>query len=75
MVVSWKATSKRQAMAGMRWVQWFGDGKFSEVSQHYLSIVSSCGFHCRVCMYRSNGIYLDQLYNIKIEQEQAGEIA
>ncbi|KAM6164722.1 DNA (cytosine-5)-methyltransferase 3B isoform 5-T5 [Rhynchocyon petersi] len=32
MVVSWKVTSKRQAMAGMRWVQWFGDGKFSEVS-------------------------------------------
>ena len=32
MVVSWKATSKRQAMSGMRWVQWFGDGKFSEVS-------------------------------------------
>lgn len=32
MVVSWKATSKRQAMPGMRWVQWFGDGKFSEVS-------------------------------------------
>ncbi|KAK2109815.1 DNA (cytosine-5)-methyltransferase 3B, partial [Saguinus oedipus] len=30
MVVSWKATSKRQAMSGMRWVQWFGDGKFSE---------------------------------------------
>ncbi|XP_058535602.1 DNA (cytosine-5)-methyltransferase 3B isoform X4 [Ochotona princeps] len=32
MVVSWKSTSKRQAMSGMRWVQWFGDGKFSEVS-------------------------------------------
>lgn len=32
MVVSWKVTSKRQAMSGMRWVQWFGDGKFSEVS-------------------------------------------
>ncbi|XP_007446911.1 PREDICTED: DNA (cytosine-5)-methyltransferase 3B isoform X7 [Lipotes vexillifer] len=31
MVVSWKATSKRQAMSGMRWVQWFGDGKFSEI--------------------------------------------
>lgn len=39
MVVSWKATSKRQAMAGMRWVQWFGDGKFSEVS-------SGCGRAC-----------------------------
>ncbi|XP_004697979.1 DNA (cytosine-5)-methyltransferase 3B isoform X1 [Echinops telfairi] len=32
MVVSWRVTSKRQAIAGMRWVQWFGDGKFSEVS-------------------------------------------
>uniref|UniRef100_A0A674I9H5 PWWP domain-containing protein n=1 Tax=Terrapene triunguis TaxID=2587831 RepID=A0A674I9H5_9SAUR len=27
-----KVTSKRQAISGMRWVQWFGDGKFSEVS-------------------------------------------
>ncbi|NXC44515.1 DNM3B methyltransferase, partial [Penelope pileata] len=31
-VVSYRATSKRQAGSGMRWVQWFGDGKFSEVS-------------------------------------------
>lgn len=31
-VVSYRATSKRQAASGMRWVQWFGDGKFSEVS-------------------------------------------
>ncbi|NXP18193.1 DNM3B methyltransferase, partial [Scytalopus superciliaris] len=31
-VVSHKATAKRQAVSGMRWVQWFGDGKFSEVS-------------------------------------------
>lgn len=38
MVVSWKATSKRQAMSGMRWVQWFGDGKFSEVSPGYSSL-------------------------------------
>ncbi|NWQ82054.1 DNM3B methyltransferase, partial [Columbina picui] len=26
------STAKRQAVSGMRWVQWFGDGKFSEVS-------------------------------------------
>ncbi|KAG2461829.1 DNM3A methyltransferase, partial [Polypterus senegalus] len=32
MVVSWHATGKRQASPGMRWLQWFGDGKFSEVS-------------------------------------------
>ncbi|CAN8191176.1 unnamed protein product [Coccothraustes coccothraustes] len=31
-VVSHRATAKRQAISGMRWVQWFGDGKFSEVS-------------------------------------------
>ncbi|NXX14828.1 DNM3B methyltransferase, partial [Podargus strigoides] len=31
-VVSHKATAKRQAASGMRWVQWFGDGKFSEIS-------------------------------------------
>lgn len=32
LVVSYRVTSKRQAISGMRWVQWFGDGKFSEVS-------------------------------------------
>lgn len=31
-VVTWRATGKRQASHGMRWLQWFGDGKFSEVS-------------------------------------------
>jgi len=30
-VVTWRATDKRQASNGMRWLQWFGDGKFSEV--------------------------------------------
>uniref|UniRef100_A0A8C7VZT0 DNA (cytosine-5-)-methyltransferase n=1 Tax=Oncorhynchus mykiss TaxID=8022 RepID=A0A8C7VZT0_ONCMY len=30
-VVTWRATGKRQATHGMRWLQWFGDGKFSEV--------------------------------------------
>uniref|UniRef100_A0A3Q3INJ8 DNA (cytosine-5-)-methyltransferase n=1 Tax=Monopterus albus TaxID=43700 RepID=A0A3Q3INJ8_MONAL len=30
-VVTWRATGKRQANHGMRWLQWFGDGKFSEV--------------------------------------------
>uniref|UniRef100_A0A3B3XF91 DNA (cytosine-5-)-methyltransferase n=1 Tax=Poecilia mexicana TaxID=48701 RepID=A0A3B3XF91_9TELE len=30
-VVTWRAMGKRQASHGMRWLQWFGDGKFSEV--------------------------------------------
>ncbi|XP_039174839.1 DNA (cytosine-5)-methyltransferase 3B isoform X2 [Crotalus tigris] len=35
-VVSWKTTSNRQAAPGMRWVKWFGDGKFSEISAEKL---------------------------------------
>ncbi|XP_034644251.1 DNA (cytosine-5)-methyltransferase 3B-like [Trachemys scripta elegans] len=31
-IISYRVTSKRQAISGMHWVQWFGDGKFSEVS-------------------------------------------
>nr|XP_048713413.1 DNA (cytosine-5)-methyltransferase 3B-like [Caretta caretta] len=31
-IVSYRVTSKCQAVSGMLWVQWFGDGKFSEVS-------------------------------------------
>lgn len=34
MVVTWRATGKRQASHGMRWLQWFGDGKFSEVTKN-----------------------------------------
>uniref|UniRef100_A0A8C8MHF9 DNA (cytosine-5-)-methyltransferase n=1 Tax=Oncorhynchus tshawytscha TaxID=74940 RepID=A0A8C8MHF9_ONCTS len=43
-VVTWRATGKRQATHGMRWLQWFGDGKFSEVS---IEEVGSTTFrHC-----------------------------
>uniref|UniRef100_A0A8P4KHN1 DNA (cytosine-5-)-methyltransferase n=1 Tax=Dicentrarchus labrax TaxID=13489 RepID=A0A8P4KHN1_DICLA len=34
-VVTWRATGKRQASHGMRWLQWFGDGKFSEVKKKF----------------------------------------
>lgn len=36
MVVTWRATGKRQATHGMRWLQWFGDGKFSEVRRGWM---------------------------------------
>lgn len=42
-VVSYRATAKRQAVSGMRWVQWFGDGKFSEVS---LLLAPACARLC-----------------------------
>lgn len=38
-VVTWRATGKRQASHGMRWLQWFGDGKFSEVSADKLDSI------------------------------------
>uniref|UniRef100_A0A8C5CHF9 DNA (cytosine-5-)-methyltransferase n=1 Tax=Gadus morhua TaxID=8049 RepID=A0A8C5CHF9_GADMO len=41
MVVTWRATSKRQATHGMRWLQWFGDGKFSEVSADKLDSITA----------------------------------
>lgn len=41
MVVTWRATGKRQATHGMRWLQWFGDGKFSEVSADKLDSITA----------------------------------
>uniref|UniRef100_A0AAQ4QQ26 DNA (cytosine-5-)-methyltransferase n=1 Tax=Gasterosteus aculeatus aculeatus TaxID=481459 RepID=A0AAQ4QQ26_GASAC len=41
MVVTWRATGKRQASNGMRWLQWFGDGKFSEVSADKLDSITA----------------------------------
>ncbi|XP_037102115.1 DNA (cytosine-5)-methyltransferase 3B [Syngnathus acus] len=41
MVVTWRATGKRQANPGMRWLQWFGDGKFSEVSADKLDSITA----------------------------------
>uniref|UniRef100_A0A672Q4I6 DNA (cytosine-5-)-methyltransferase n=1 Tax=Sinocyclocheilus grahami TaxID=75366 RepID=A0A672Q4I6_SINGR len=41
MVVTWRATGKRQASHSMRWLQWFGDGKFSEVSADKLDSITA----------------------------------
>ncbi|XP_046895452.1 DNA (cytosine-5)-methyltransferase 3B isoform X1 [Hypomesus transpacificus] len=41
MVVTWRATGKRRATHGMRWLQWFGDGKFSEVSADKLDSITA----------------------------------
>lgn len=40
-VVTWRVTGKRQASPGMRWLQWFGDGKFSEVSADKLDSITA----------------------------------
>nr|XP_044604166.1 DNA (cytosine-5)-methyltransferase 3B isoform X4 [Equus asinus] len=63
MVVSWKATSKRQAMSGMRWVQWFGDGKFSEVSADKLVALGLFSQHFNLATYNKLVSYRKAMYH------------
>ncbi|XP_006767937.1 PREDICTED: DNA (cytosine-5)-methyltransferase 3B isoform X3 [Myotis davidii] len=63
MVVSWKVTSKRQAMAGMRWVQWFGDGKFSEVSADKLVALGLFSQHFNLATFNKLVSYRKAMYH------------
>ncbi|KAM7327073.1 hypothetical protein ACRRTK_013440 [Alexandromys fortis] len=63
MVVSWKATSKRQAMPGMRWVQWFGDGKFSEVSADKLMALGLFSQHFNLTTFNKLVSYRKAIYH------------
>ncbi|XP_049635121.1 DNA (cytosine-5)-methyltransferase 3B isoform X1 [Suncus etruscus] len=63
MVVSWKATSKRQAMAGMRWVQWFGDGKFSEVSADKLVALGLFSQHFNLATFNKLVSYRKAMFH------------
>uniref|UniRef100_A0A8C9TR67 DNA (cytosine-5-)-methyltransferase n=1 Tax=Scleropages formosus TaxID=113540 RepID=A0A8C9TR67_SCLFO len=47
-VVTWRATGRRRATHGMRWLRWFGDGKFSEV-RRLVSLLSLTESYVRVC--------------------------
>ncbi|XP_036100904.1 DNA (cytosine-5)-methyltransferase 3B isoform X5 [Molossus molossus] len=63
MVVSWKVTSKRQAMSGMRWVQWFGDGKFSEVSADKLVALGLFSQHFNLATFNKLVSYRKAMYH------------
>ncbi|XP_029420236.1 DNA (cytosine-5)-methyltransferase 3B isoform X2 [Nannospalax galili] len=63
MVVSWRATSKRQAMPGMRWVQWFGDGKFSEVSADKLVALGLFSQHFNLATFNKLVSYRKAMYH------------
>ncbi|XP_069351548.1 DNA (cytosine-5)-methyltransferase 3B isoform X4 [Eulemur rufifrons] len=64
MVVSWKATSKRQAVSGMRWVQWFGDGKFSEVSADKLVALGLFSQHFNLATFNKLVSYRKAMYHV-----------
>ncbi|XP_036683226.1 DNA (cytosine-5)-methyltransferase 3B isoform X5 [Balaenoptera musculus] len=63
MVVSWKATSKRQAMSGMRWVQWFGDGKFSEIPADKLVALGLFSHHFNLATFNKLVSYRKAMYH------------
>ncbi|XP_037667867.1 DNA (cytosine-5)-methyltransferase 3B isoform X2 [Choloepus didactylus] len=63
MVVSWRVTSKRQAMSGMRWVQWFGDGKFSEVSADKLVALGLFSQHFNLATFNKLVSYRKAMYH------------
>ncbi|XP_076786140.1 DNA (cytosine-5)-methyltransferase 3B isoform X5 [Arvicanthis niloticus] len=63
MVVSWKATAKRQAMPGMRWVQWFGDGKFSEISADKLVALGLFSQHFNLATFNKLVSYRKAMYH------------
>lgn len=63
MVVSWKATSKRQAMPGMRWVQWFGDGKFSEIAADKLVALGLFSQHFNLATFNKLVSYRKAMYH------------
>ncbi|KAL1785381.1 DNA (cytosine-5)-methyltransferase 3B isoform X3 [Sigmodon hispidus] len=63
MVVSWKATSKRQAMPGMRWVQWFGDSKFSEISADKLMALGLFSQHFNLATFNKLVSYRKAMYH------------
>ncbi|TFK15763.1 cardiomyopathy-associated protein 5 [Platysternon megacephalum] len=53
-IVSYRVTSKRQAISRMHWVQWFGDGKFSKVSADKLQEAGGGGPEQRANGFRSH---------------------
>ncbi|XP_048204967.1 DNA (cytosine-5)-methyltransferase 3B isoform X4 [Perognathus longimembris pacificus] len=63
MVVSWKDTSKRQAMAAMRWVQWFGDGKFSEIAADKLVALGLFSQHFNMTTFNKLVSYRKAIYH------------
>uniref|UniRef100_F7F9L4 DNA (cytosine-5-)-methyltransferase n=1 Tax=Ornithorhynchus anatinus TaxID=9258 RepID=F7F9L4_ORNAN len=71
-IVSWKLTSKRQAISGMRWVQWFGDGKFSEVSADKLVGLTAFSQHFNAATFNKLVSYRKAMfYALEVRRKAA----
>uniref|UniRef100_A0A8C2T1L7 DNA (cytosine-5-)-methyltransferase n=1 Tax=Coturnix japonica TaxID=93934 RepID=A0A8C2T1L7_COTJA len=73
-VVSYRATSKRQAASGMRWVQWFGDGKFSEVSADKLVGLMAFRQHFNTATFHKLVSYRRAIYHaLEVARSRSGK--
>ncbi|XP_019395040.1 PREDICTED: DNA (cytosine-5)-methyltransferase 3B isoform X3 [Crocodylus porosus] len=74
LVVSYRVTSKRQAISGMRWVQWFGDGKFSEVSADKLVRLIAFRQHFNSSTFNKLVSYRRAIYHaLEVAKGRAGK--
>uniref|UniRef100_A0A3P9K2W4 DNA (cytosine-5-)-methyltransferase n=1 Tax=Oryzias latipes TaxID=8090 RepID=A0A3P9K2W4_ORYLA len=74
-VVTWRATGKRQASHGMRWLQWFGDGKFSEVSADKLDSITAFPKFFSQASYTKLASYRRAIFQaIEMASVRAGKI-
>ncbi|XP_061217359.1 DNA (cytosine-5)-methyltransferase 3B [Neopsephotus bourkii] len=73
-VVSYRATAKRPAAAGMRWVQWFGDGKFSEVSADKLMGLMAFRQHFNLSTFNKLVSYRRAVYHaLEVARSRSGK--
>ncbi|XP_024126313.2 DNA (cytosine-5)-methyltransferase 3B isoform X1 [Oryzias melastigma] len=74
-VVTWRATGKRQASHGMRWLQWFGDGKFSEVSADKLDSITAFPKFFSQASYTKLASYRRAIFQaIEMASVRAGQV-
>ncbi|KAM9528056.1 DNA (cytosine-5)-methyltransferase 3B [Guaruba guarouba] len=73
-VVSHRATAKRPAASGMRWVQWFGDGKFSEVSADKLMGLVAFRQHFNLTTFNKLVSYRRAIYHaLEVARSRSGK--
>ncbi|NXF37088.1 DNM3B methyltransferase, partial [Nyctibius bracteatus] len=73
-VVSHRAAAKRQAGSGMRWVQWFGDGKFSEISTDKLVGLVAFRQHFNSSTFNKLVSYRRALYHaLEVARSRSGK--
>ncbi|NXD66620.1 DNM3B methyltransferase, partial [Eolophus roseicapillus] len=73
-VVSYRATAKRPAASGMRWVQWFGDGKFSEVSADKLMGLMAFRQHFNLSTFNKLVSYRRAIYHaLEVARSRSGK--